>query len=741
MHGIIVTWESLRAASSGQVDLVVYLGQTLEPSRSIVDRIKRFVDKDCRSAASICLVAPAFRKSLVDQVQEDDRFVDLKSRLGVESYAHLFGRDGEIGGVAKDRREQFHRRVLTRLVRARHGVLEGAGAVHYVKPSGRHADQFIRIGNALASSAEIEVIAWACLPHLPMDVTCVYTDTGAINIVAAAILDLIRGFEPNATGFSIDSFGSYDGLKSFEAVKDGLWLISATTSGGLAEKIREMHNAASGSVISLFSLGVSDGHAVCRLDVDKTNPDGFQAIKSYDGDSCRLCRAGSTALWLSDEQFLVADAAITEYLPKRVDMPKTTLDAVHQLIGHGVFRVAFPLNRHSDNSDIFLDLEPHVGDLLSDAPQDRPLARLFQRRVRQSLPAAVDLIVTLDDDASVAMGNALAQYVKKCGGREVRCVRAPDLRHLPEVDPPRSVVVAAASVASGTSVIDVSRDIRSIDSVESICYLVLVDRSATDKRASQTSGGVVYTEDAHRFDYHVTVRLPLPEPSAMARNPWDEELEFVQSLIERDEFIADEETRECLEARKGQIEQAKSKQARGLKDGLFWKNGASEELGFSRGFVFLPTGFDRERASQADVYSVIRALLHSLRTVGNPLAKGVEPPLKQHPLHRKVIDVGMFYRFNDPVLRAAILRAAAPGELDYSHPSTKEQSASARLLVIKAFRDRAAPATEFALALALGRLRLSEEDKQEVLRQTRSFTLSPVAMAFLRAWEHGRVEA
>jgi hypothetical protein len=291
--------------------------------------------------------------------------------------------------------------------------------------------------------------------------------------------------------------------------------------------------------------------------------------------------------------------------------------------------------------------------------------------------------------------------------------------------------VVASTVASGTSVIDLSRTLRALNSVKSICYLVLIDRSATEARSYQTSQSVTLAEDGHRYDYHVIAKIPLPDPSAVTRNSWDEETRLLEQLLDNfpDDFLRSE-----LEARRDLLGKAKDRTQRGLSNDLFWPSENSSALSLSRGFVLLPDQFDPKRASQADVYGVFRCLLHSLRSKGK---EGQEPPLRQHPLHRKVLDVGVFYRFNDPLLQAAILRAATPAELDYSNADIGNQSANARLLLMRIFKDPAAPAKEFALALAAGRLRITEDDKKQVLAEIKKLKspLSIVTMAFLNVWQ------
>lgn len=731
-NGIFVTVEALRPGSTAE--LVVYLGVTSLKAAEAVTQMKSFLERHPRKLDSICLVAPSFRSATVKKVLDCDDFVELKARYGVESHPCLFQRDGriaEIDAEAPLRRPRMLRRILTEVVRSRHGVLGASAAVHYAKPSQKHSDQFIRAGNVLVNSVEAEVIAWGCLPHITGDVAFIYTDTGAINVVASAVRDLLAGFGA-ATAFSVDSFGSYKGLETFAGMRDGsIWLISGTTSGSLAKRIIEKQMVESRQIVSLFSLGAPKETAVCHLDYDEQhNPSGLPSIQSHPPDDCPLCRAGSTPLWLTDEHFLVSDIAVTPYLPKRDDLSKETLAALHQFVGQNVFRVLFQPNQHTERSDIFLDLEPHSSDLLASSPTAIPkLADRFRCRTQQSLPAAVDAIVHLDDPASQALASGIATYLHGRGLRPAQVGASMLVTHL--FDPePESVVVVASTVASGTSVIDLSRTLRAKSSVKAVSYVVLVDRSSTEERARQTLQSVTTTEDGHRYDYHVIARLPLPDPSTVARNAWDDETQLLQRLLEHS---YDNALNDILEARSDVLRRAKDRSQRGLSGDLFWPSDDGSPLNLSHGFVFLPSGCPPQRASQADVYSIIRCLLHSLRTKGKD---GKEPPLKQHPLHRKVLDVGVFYRFNDPVLQAAFLRAATPAELDYSNSDIGNQSANARLLLMRIFKDPLAPAIEFALALAVGRLRITEDDKALVLAEVDGLKppLGRVAMAFINAW-------
>ncbi len=731
-NGILITVEALRSGATA--DVLVYVGVTAMGPAEVVAQIKLFLDQHPRKVESICLIAPKFREPTVATVCACDDFIQLKARLGVETHLCLFDRHGSIAvidAIDTELRPRMLRRILTEIVRSRHGVLGASGAVHYAKPSQKHTDQFIRAGNVLVNSVEVEMIAWGCLPHISDDVGFVYTDTGAINVVATAVRELLIGFGITTT-FSVDSFGSYKGLESFAGARNGsIWLISATTSGNLAKKIMEKQGVDERQILSLFALGAQTETAVCHLDQnDPLNPGGFPRIHSHPPDDCALCRAGSTPLWLTDEQFLVSDISVTPYLPNRDDISKDTIAALHQLVGEKLFRVYFQPNHHTERSDIFLDLEPAASRLLGSPPGALvKLAQRLRRRVQQSLPAAVDAIVHLDDGASKALASAVVAYLA-CRNINPTLVAASQLPAHAFPSPPESVVVVASAVASGTSLIDLSRTLRVRNSVKSVSYVVLIDRSATEERARQTTQSVTTTEDGHRFDYHVIARLPLPDPSAATTNAWDDEAHLLPRLHES---CSDDALRATLDARLKVLGDAKDQTQRGLSGDLFWSLEDATSLALSPGFVFLPKSFDTAKASQADVYTIIRCLLHGLRTKGRD---GKEPPLKQHPLHRKVLDVGVFYRFNDAVLQGAILRAAASAELDYSQSDIGNQSANARLLLMRVFKDPKGPATEFALALALGRMRITEGDKKLVLAEVDEFQtpLGPVTTAFLNEW-------
>lgn len=130
------------------------------------------------------------------------------------------------------------------------------------------------------------------------------------------------------------------------------------------------------------------------------------------------------------------------------------------------------------------------------------------------------------------------------------------------------------------------------------------------------------------------------------------------------------------------------------------------------------------------MYVTLASILHHLRDGGR--GSGA---LVQHEHNRTVLAPANFGRFNDGVIQAAILRAARPRELDYSHD--KDASAQIRDTVMRIIERREKPegeaAPEFLLALATGRIHLMGSDREELVEFLRMEELPPFMWA-LAQW-------
>lgn len=173
----------------------------------------------------------------------------------------------------------------------RGGLVTAQGAHHFVFPSGKHCDKFLRTGNILLFSTEIYFIAFALLKHFNEEVhTQIYCDTSSINSIAFALIDLKNRFlnEKERKHVPIESFSSYDGLykNPVPYSTNALLLISASTSANIIGYILDLHKMIDrDNIIILYFLGEDTNlhslkdQLICNLNFTDDNLNGLRYIR------------------------------------------------------------------------------------------------------------------------------------------------------------------------------------------------------------------------------------------------------------------------------------------------------------------------------------------------------------------------------------------------------------------------------------------------------------------------------
>src|SRR5262245_46166425 len=121
------------------------------------------------------------------------------------------------------------------------GLISSEESHHFVFPSGKHCNKFLRTGNVLIKSQDIFFIAFNLLKRYVDHHEIIYCDTSSINSLAFALVELKRRLSPIFVSPHIESYGSYKGFEESEFVDrhKALFLISSSTSANIIDRLIE----------------------------------------------------------------------------------------------------------------------------------------------------------------------------------------------------------------------------------------------------------------------------------------------------------------------------------------------------------------------------------------------------------------------------------------------------------------------------------------------------------------------
>jgi hypothetical protein len=700
---------------------------------SVAECVEEYCDTR-RPPDAIYLIAPETERGAIEGVLDSGAFQG-RAR-GATRYADppntdclLFDAKGDVLNRGKERPKDLDVKAVKRLGltylindKTNPVYLTAPSSHHFVVPSESHAQTFFRVGSAMTDGSAIDFIAFCCLPlFADREVKNVYCDTGAISPVVYAVNALRNRIQPNSSFACPTSFKSYRGAKDFQFrdMESSLVLISLSITGSLAPLIRTHHaNVSERDILTLFILHKPTESTLFVCDLRKhpeQNPDGFDRVETYPEEDCPLCAQGSTRILISTEQFLPGHGHNEQAMIRAQHSPEWLRPFLGQFVGTGVIRAHYRLQDNNQavshaTAEVFFDLERLVaeGNFLG-------ISRyrdLFCRRVDQAIPAILDRIICLDSPASCKMAEWVAARAKETLNRDVPVYRygqAVEKMSDLEKDGSRATLVVAAAAASGRSLLSVAQLLRHIQKTGGINYLVGLARFSSRENLREVEANLTRGERPQDHGFFVVERVFLPLGGSKSETTWDLERRLLDELIAQ---CDPGPARDALEQRRNLIREASGTGVRGLSEDLFWPNAGRPSLDLRPGFAFFPTLKQGTKASQADVYFTMTAVLHARRS-----ARGEEDSLFQQEHLRKVLSPRCFDRFNDGVIQASLLRAATLPELDYSI----DENISREMWQVLDFIFRAKTADageayrEFLLAMALKRLRLRIADMERLI--------------------------
>ncbi len=590
-------------------------------------------------------------------------------------------------------RELFHRR---------DGLVRPSETTHFVHPSGKHSKAFIRVANLLVLGPEVMFVAMTILGRLDSDLEYICVDTSSIASIGHAAIELRRMFNSTYAPPTVNSFSSWPGIKGaydFSQPKKTLALISASTSGNMARELVKSKGLLVDRVLILFALieNTTGVQVLCNLATDPRYAGTLGLVtKEYREADCPLCSAGSTAVHFAGDQFL-ADA--TRHCGVTI-IGNDISDKSKAFFGRYRFLGALGMRQVGNNATAVDTYFVDVAKLKSS---------VFDARVKAAcerhVAASTKLIVHPDDPGSTQLAADVAtKYAPTSTGTPIKPIDASQLSELPTGSVKGGVLIVAGCVGSGGCLQSISRDLRDPAGDEPRTYLVGVAKHPQHPRHASLRGDLAYSSTDHKHTVVILEELTLPErhgPSA-----WETELAILNSLIgpESGNTIS-ADVRDMVEDRIAKISD--------LADSVntfFWAVPGGTVLALRKTFAFWDGDYDASQASQGDILFTVACVLENLRD-------GPSPRLHRTAFHHGFIAPSTFGRYNDGVIQAAFLRAAMPGELDYS--GDEDASREMSRLLARVFTEWDSPrgeaTIEFLVSIMCGRMKLKAADLKRCL--------------------------
>ncbi|MCJ8220094.1 hypothetical protein [Aeromonas veronii] len=614
--------------------------------------------------------------------------------MGVESMRHCVAGTMPTNGMTID---DVRRHGITYIFNARRGFVEANATYHFENPSGRHTERFIRLSNILARGAEIAFIGFCCLPHIGPSVTKAYLDTPSLYAVVAAINEQRRSFD-GACWILADNFSSYAGFNqhAFDNGDAAVVLISASSSGSLAARLITEKNVEPEHIVHLLYLGrkPSATPVVCDLSQEShANPNGFTTLPLVNESmDCPMCAAGSHAIKLQGDQFEFAGPQQDALLVGLADAPKGLSALMGRYARTEVFEVG--LGRSGSKSPRLFHI--NANKLLASTEFEAKL----DYALRRSLPARLSHVIAADQQSHTLATRVAAHLATPAS------VIARDQIDDISAKAIEAIVIVASVIESGRTLLDISRDLRSIAPDVPLMYLVGMAKTTGEPKRQRLENSLIQTHNFFPYQYLTVDQIVLP--ASYDNHAWAAELQLlIDPEIRR---LVPETLKSTVESRITRLRLA----SQPMDNDLFLAN-AAQALSLQPGFVFWPKtlpGMSGHR--QADVYITIASVLQQLRA--NAFASG-ERRIISNWFQQTILAPGNFGRFNDDVIQASLLRAAYPYELNFADTvaESREMGRLFRRVILASQSPRGGAASEFLLALATRRLQLCKDDVCYVL--------------------------
>ncbi|MGR7813915.1 hypothetical protein [Lacinutrix undariae] len=601
------------------------------------------------------------------------------------------------------------------------GLVETNGmAHHYVFPSGKHSSKFLRTANVLVKKAEIDFIAINTL-HLFKGQTFnnIYCDTLSINVIGYSMINYIKRFN-GSTDINVESFKSYDGLYNKESVfyDNSIFLISASTSGGLIEYIKTNHpEVHSNEICVLFYLPIEkkseviNERTVCNLEYNNDFDYGLDLYDIYKPPTkkCLYCDNNSASIKILGDSFSIDEPIINtknitvkNYVTQKLK-DFTELFKYQKDIGTSL-KVSFSENTITRKKySVYIDYENIISNITSFPKHKEKLDSYIQ----QYVPASLKYIVHLNDNGSKMLSEYILSGIKDyVNSEKVTIINQSELSdsNINE-DETGSILIVGSCISNGKNLLYLSRYFRNFEKIRLI-YFVGINRTSDNKKNKELKTNIKYGLYGPENSTYIEVEN-IDCDNSNIETPWEVELNFLKEIQQNQDVPT-----EFINKRISIINQFESIENRGGSDRIFFSNYQNKELEIRKNSAFFNDNKYFENISQSDVYFSISCVLNNMRN-------NQKDGLFQTTFVKNLIDPFIFNRFNDGIIQASILRASKSNELNYSLSFNQSKN---MLSLIKTFikykeEQQGEAIFEFLYSIAIGKLRLHNDHYLVLLKE------------------------
>lgn len=595
---------------------------------------------------------------------------------------------------------------LIDLFRSRGAMVHAPHGVHFGKSSGKHSKEFLRTSSTLMSTATCGLLAMVVLSKIRnLTPRRIFVDTAPLLSVAYSIFQVasVRGLwdlMPPA-----HSFSSYGGIGQLPNMGLGdLVLVSASTSGGLASELikKGVHE---NMLATLFFRGTSSnastpGELVCDLMGRLSKVRGFLPLESFDASKCKFCQAGDVLAELQGDQFLIDRRQV-----KRLRLTRDTQLIESRTLFTKICRTSAIRVRVNEGSRRFTRFELSENCVLA---EDGSLGEDFARLLSRFAPLPLHYIVT----AGVSE-NAVRTCIHDAGLDKLldstKFIDANRIEMVPEAKEAQNFLVLFSVLEDHSLARTINAALRAKSRGGNVAYisgLVISSsaRAAEDLRIFLTFG----SRGPDTYTYKAVRNILMPYISEDL-SAWGKERSFLQNLSDVQRaipYIA---------------ERLENLRSAGTESDDLFLPGQNGRLAIRPDFVFLDTIENPEKVSHADVLAVVGNVLACARAGKDNVSKAPPrgtPTWKQTSLYQVILCPSNFQDYNDPVLKAALLRSADEQEINYAVDDTSSEEmlsiVTADISRWKDFSDSGNALPEFLLALSTGRLRLTDRHSEQL---------------------------